>query len=96
MPKKPRKGPVQKLRLFEGDLEIAQAIADKTKLDLIAVLSLACSAGLNAIKENDYQFPMPMKFEVPKNAAIYEPPRPVDEGMIIEDRGAKKRKGSCG
>lgn len=71
---KPKKGPVQKMRLFEGDLEIAQEIAAKTKLDLVTVLSLSCSAGLQAIKANGYQFPMPMRLEVPKLSTGPSPP----------------------
>ena len=64
MPNKPKKSSVQKLRLFEGDPEIARKIVEKTKLDLIDVYSLACSAGLHAIAENNFEFHMPLRFEV--------------------------------
>ena len=69
---KAKKGPVQKLRLFDGDLEIAREIAKKTKLDVVTILSLSCSAGLQAIRANSYNFQMPMKFEIlePQNSVV--------------------------
>ena len=59
MPNKPKKGPAQKLRLFEGDQEILDAIAEKTR----------CSAGLQAIKDNNYEFHAPLRFAVVRGKA---------------------------
>ena len=61
---KPKKGAVEKVRPFAGDIEIAREIAEKTGLARIDVMSLALSAGLKAIRANHYRMPLPLGFRV--------------------------------
>ena len=59
-----KKSEVQKVRPYEGDMEIARRIVEETGLELIQVLSLAMSAGLKAIQSNDYRMTLPLALEV--------------------------------
>lgn len=54
----------RKIRLYEADEPDIKRIAEKTGLSEVDILSLACSAGVQAIKENDYKINLPLKFKV--------------------------------
>jgi hypothetical protein len=61
---KPKKGPVVKIRPYAGDREIAAKISSLRGIDVITVMSLALSAGLRAIKANNYNLPAPLTMTV--------------------------------
>jgi hypothetical protein len=63
-------GTTARIRLYEGDLEIARAISEATDLAVVDVISLVLRAGLAAIKENKNRFQMPLKFCFPDTSVV--------------------------
>ena len=85
-----KSGKSQRLRLFEGDDDIAKEIAAKTKLDIADVISLACSAGLQAIKRNGYKMPLPLEMEVTSTEQQSKPKSEQNIPPATGDQGKKK------
>lgn len=54
----------RKIRLLESDEPEIKRIAAATGLSEVDILTLACSAGIKAIKENDYKMNLPLQFKV--------------------------------
>src|SRR4051794_35405948 len=97
-----KKDKPEKIRPFEGDKEIAQKIADETGLDVVDVLSLALSAGLKAIEENDFKMPLPLKFQIAESSqtarrGAARPPVQYTEyeaqASVMEDAPGSRSKG---
>lgn len=61
---KPKKATTVRIRPFEGDVKIAQMIAERTGLALIDVMSIALQAGLKAIADDNYRLDLPLKVKV--------------------------------
>lgn len=90
-----KKEPAARIRPYEGDSDKARKIAEKTGLDLITVMSLAMSAGLNAMVENGYTFPVPLVLRVVEKGEQAAPVNPAPNGETEEKEkekdGKKKR-----
>lgn len=67
---KNKKGMPRKIRLFQSDEPDIKKISEKTGLSEVDILSLACAAGIQAIKENDYKINLPLKFKVDLGANL--------------------------
>ncbi len=91
-----KKGIPRKIRLLESDEPDIKKIAEVTKLSEVDIVSLAVSAGIRAIKENDYKMNLPLQFKVAMGtsltnaeiAAIASMPR---AGEIAREIESKKR-----
>jgi len=57
-----KKTPPVKIRLVEGDDELARELADATKLDMIYIFGQVLHAGLVAVKANGLKLTFPLKF----------------------------------
>lgn len=67
---KPKKAKPTRIRPYEGDMEIAQMISEKTGLEIIDVMSLALSAGLKAIRDNHYRVKLPLKLKIDESTEV--------------------------
>lgn len=61
---KNKKGMPRKIRLLEADEPEIKKISSATGLSEVDILTLACSAGIKAIKDNDYKMNLPLQFKV--------------------------------
>jgi len=67
---KNKKGMPRKIRLLESDEPDIKKIADATGLSEVDIVSLAVSAGIKAIKANDYKMNLPLQFKVTLGASL--------------------------
>lgn len=67
---KNKKGLPRKIRLLESDGPDIKKIAEATGLSEVDIVSLAVSAGIKAIKENDYKLNLPLQFKVALGSSL--------------------------
>ena len=79
------KRPPRQVRL-DDDIEAeVKKIADATDLPQIEIIRQMIRAGVLAIKENDYDLPLPLRLKVLSKKSRMEYPEVRDEGMLAAE-----------
>lgn len=72
-------------------MEIARKISEETQLDLVDVLSLALRGGLQAIKDNGFEMPLPLRLKVDKETPKTTYPEHREETLLAAEEYKKKQ-----